>query len=132
MYQIFGDEIYSSLDISSLLKENYDIDTITDLTKSTSREDTIALKCSVHIDRVISCDFDMTDIKRFEDLMSKSEAYIDDVITSLKIKYSLHKIRAYKYDQISQKIVFIVCIMYIESARKKINDVFKRLLKNND
>ena len=74
----------------------------------------------------------MTDIKQFEDLMSKSEAYIDDVITSLKIKYSLHKIRAYKYDQISQKIVFIVCIMYIESARKKINDVFKRLLKNND
>ena len=132
MYQIFGDEIYSSLDISSLLKKNYDIDTITDLTKSTSREDTIALKCSIDIKKVMGCGFDMTDVKQFEDVMAKCESYVDESITSLKIKYSLHKIRAYKFDQINQKIVFIVCIMYIESARKKMNDVFKRLLKNND
>ncbi len=131
MYQIFGDEIYSSLDISSLL-EDYEINTITDLTKSTSREDTIALKCSIDIKKVTGSTIDMTDIKQFEEIMSKCESYVDEAITSLKIKYSLHKIRAYKYDQISQKIIFIVCIMYIESARKKMNDVFKRLLKNND
>ena len=116
MFQIFGDEIYNSLDISGLLKDNCGIDTITDLTKSTSREDTIALKCSLDIGKVCDC----------------SESYVDDAVTSLKIKYSVHKVRAYKYDQIGNKVVCILCIMYIESARKKINDVFKRLLKNND
>ena len=132
MFQIFGDEIYNSLDISGLLKDNCGIDTITDLTKSTSREDTIALKCSLDISKVCDCSLDINDINKFEDVMAKCESYVDDAVTSLKIKYSVHKVRAYKYDQIGNKVVCILCIMYIESARKKINDVFKRLLKNND
>ena len=131
MFQIFGDEIYDSGELADILSNEKGINVISDLTKSTARDDAIALKCSVYLDCITNEKVDMTDDRLFIDVMQRCEGYIDDIIVSLKIKYSLHKIRAYKYDEISNSIIFIFCVMYIETARKKLNDVFKRLLKNN-
>lgn len=131
MFQIFGDEIYDSGELADILSNEKGINVISDLTKSTARDDAIALKCSVHLGCITNEKVDMTDDRVFIDVMQRCEGYIDDIIVSLKIKYSLHKIRAYKYDELSNSIIFIFCVMYIETARKKLNDVFKRLLKNN-
>ena len=131
MFQIFGDEIYDSGELADILSNEKGINVISDLTKSTARDDAIALKCSVHLGCITNEKVDMTDDRVFIDVMQRCEGYIDDIIVSLKIKYSLHKIRAYKYDELSNSIIFIFCVMYIETARKKLNDVFKRLHKNN-
>lgn len=131
MFQIFGDEIYDSGELADILSNEKGINVISDLTKSTARDDAIALKCSVCIDCITNEKIDMTDDRVFMDVIQRCEGYIDDIIVSLKIKYSLHKIRAYKYDELSNSIIFIFCVMYIETARKKLNDMFKRLLKNN-
>ena len=47
MFQIFGDEIYDSGELADILSNEKGINVISDLTKSTARDDAIALKCSV-------------------------------------------------------------------------------------
>ena len=68
----------------------------------------------------------------FENALEKCNSYMSGIIDKLDIKYSLSKCQAYKYDEYNNYIKVIICIMYIETARKKLNDIFKRLLKNND
>ena len=132
MFQVFGDEVYDSNEICNILKNSYNINVITDLTKSLDKEDTIAIKCSVNIDLLEISEKDVLDENKFLSNMNKCDKYIKNITDNLKIKYSLSDCRSYKYDQYAKEIKVIICIMYIETARKKLNSTMKRLLKNND
>lgn len=132
MFQIFGDEIYNSNEVKESFQSFKNIKIISDLSKSTLREDTLAYKGSIPLKNLDLKNYDLENIDEFENILNLTEKAIEEVILNLKIKYSSYKIRAYKYDKNTQSIIFMVCIMYIEGARKKMNDVFKRLLKNND
>lgn len=132
MFQVFGDEVYDSNEIKLSLEQDYDIKILSDLTKSTGRDDSIAFKGEVSIDNLDISSKDVLDIDKFDENLKKCELYVKDALEKLNIKYSSFRCRAYKYDENTNSIRFILCIMYIETARKKINDVFKRLLKNND
>ena len=92
----------------------------------------IELKCGISKDVLNIADFDMQNENDFENALEKCNSYMSDIIDKLDIKYSLNKCQAYKYDEHNNYIKVIICIMYIETARKKLNDIFKRLLKNND
>ncbi len=132
MFQVFGNEVYSTDEICKILQNEYGITVITDLTKSTDRDDVIALKCGISKDVLNIADFDMQNENDFENALEKCNSYMSGIIDTLDIKYSLNKCQAYKYDEHNNYIKVIICIMYIETARKKLNDIFKRLLKNND
>lgn len=132
MFQIFGNEIYDSNDIIKSLEKDFSINTISDLTKSTSREDTISLKCEVDINLLSLSEKDLNNEDLFNQSLEKCESYINLAISELNLKYSNFKCCAYKYDEYKHTIKAIICIMYVETARKKLNEMMKRLIKNND
>ncbi len=98
MFQVFGNEVYSTDEICKILQNKYGITVITDLTKSTDRDDVIALKCGISKDVLNIADFDMQNENDFENALEKCNSYMSDIIDKLDIKYSLNKCQAYKYD----------------------------------
>ena len=133
MYILFGNEILDSNDIINLINKDSDFKVETDLTKSTKREDVIALKININIKNIdLNLKFNQYDDIVFEKYLNKAEEIFMN-FSNEKFDYTKRiVVNAYKWDELSNSIYLIVALSDISLPLLKLNDVLGRLLKQND
>ena len=133
MYVVFGDEVLDSNEVIALFNNESDFFVETDLTKSTKREDIIALKLKINIEDIYSdSKFDQYNEEIFEEYLDNAEEIITDFV---KINFDYKKrfvTSAYKWEELDNSIYLIAAFSDISLPLLKLNDVLNRLLKQND
>ena len=133
MYVVFGDEVLDSNEIIDLFNNESDFIVETDLTKSTKREDVIALKLRIGVEDIYSdSKFDQYNEEIFEEYLDNAEEMITD-FTDINFDYKKRFVTsAYKWEELNNSIYLIVALSDISLPLLKLNDVLNRLLKQND
>ena len=133
MYVVFGDEVLDSNEIIDLFNNESDFIVETDLTKSTKREDVIALKLRIGVEDIYSdSKFDQYNEEIFEEYLDNAEEIITDFV-EINFDYKKRFVTsAYKWEELNNSIYLIVALSDISLPLLKLNDVLNRLLKQND
>ena len=133
MYVVFGDEVLDSNEVIALFNNESDFFVETDLTKSTKREDVIALKLKINIEDIYSdSKFDQYNEEIFEEYLDNAEEMITD-FADINFDYKKRFVTsAYKWEELNNSIYLIVALSDISLPLLKLNDVLNRLLKQND
>ena len=133
MYVVFGDEVLDSNEIIDLFNNESDFIVETDLTKSTKREDVIALKLRIGVEDIYSdSKFDQYNEDIFEEYLDNAEEMITD-FADINFDYKKRFVTsAYKWEELNNSIYLIVTLSDISLPLLKLNDVLNRLLKQND
>ena len=133
MYVVFGDEVLDSNEVIALFNNESDFFVETDLTKSTKREDTIALKLKINIEDIYSdSKFDQYNEEIFEEYLDNAEEIITDFV-EINFDYKKRFVTsAYKWEELDNSIYLIAAFSDISLPLLKLNDVLNRLLKQND
>ena len=133
MYVVFGDEVLDSNEVIALFNNESDFFVETDLTKSTKREDIIALKLKINIEDIYSdSKFDQYNEDIFEEYLDNAEEIITDFV-EINFDYKKRFVTsAYKWEELDNSIYLIAAFSDISLPLLKLNDVFNRLLKQND
>ncbi len=133
MYVVFGDEVLDSNDIIDLFNNESDFIVETDLTKSTKREDVIALKLRIGVEDIYSdSKFDQYNEDIFEEYLDNAEEMITD-FADINFDYKTRFVTsADKWEELNNSLYLIVALSDISLPLLKLNDVLNRLLKQND
>ena len=133
MYVVFGDEVLDSNEVIALFNNESDFFVETDLTKSTKREDVIALKLKINIEDIYSdSKFDQYNEEIFEEYLDNAEEMITDFV-EVNFDYKKRFVTsAYKWEELDNSIYLIAAFSDISLPLLKLNDVLNRLLKQND
>ncbi|WP_432792300.1 hypothetical protein [Peptacetobacter hiranonis] len=133
MYVVFGDEVLDSNEVIDLFNNESDFFVETDLTKSTKREDIIALKLKINIEDIYSdSKFDQYNEEIFEEYLDNAEEIITDFV-EMNFDYKKRFVTsAYKWEELDNSIYLIAAFSDISLPLLKLNDVLNRLLKQND
>ena len=133
MYVVFGDEVLDSNEVIALFNNESDFFVETDLTKSTKREDVIALKLKINIEDIYSdSKFDQYNEEIFEEYLDNAEEMITD-FADINFDYKKRFVTsAYKWEELDNSIYLIAAFSDISLPLLKLNDVLNRLLKQND
>ena len=133
MYVVFGDEVLDSNEVIDLFNNESDFFVETDLTKSTKREDVIALKLKINIEDIYSdSKFDQYNEEIFEEYLDNAEEMITDFV-EVNFDYKKRFVTsAYKWEELDNSIYLIAAFSDISLPLLKLNDVLNRLLKQND
>ncbi len=133
MYVVFGDEVLDSNEVIDLFNNESDFFVETDLTKSTKREDVIALKLKINIEDIYSdSKFNQYNEEIFEEYLDNAEEMITDFV-EINFDYKKRFVTsAYKWEELDNSIYLIVAFSDISLPLLKLNDVLNRLLKQND
>ncbi|QQQ86622.1 MULTISPECIES: hypothetical protein [Peptostreptococcales] len=133
MYVVFGDEVLDSNEVIALFNNESDFFVETDLTKSTKREDIIALKLKINIEDIYSdSKFDQYNEEIFEEYLDNAEEIITDFV-EINFDYKKRFVTsAYKWEELDNSIYLIAAFSDISLPLLKLNDVLNRLLKQND
>ena len=133
MYVVFGDEVLDSNEVIDLFNNESDFFVETDLTKSTKREDVIALKLKINIEDIYSdSKFDQYNEEIFEEYLDNAEEIITDFV-EMNFDYKKRFVTsAYKWEELDNSIYLIAAFSDISLPLLKLNDVLNRLLKQND
>ena len=133
MYVVFGDEVLDSNEIIDLFNNESDFIVETDLTKSTKREDVIALKLRIGVEDIYSdSKFDQYNEDIFEEYLDNAEEMITD-FADINFDYKKRFVTsAYKWEELDNSIYLIAAFSDISLPLLKLNDVLNRLLKQND
>ena len=133
MYVVFGDEVLDSNEVIALFNNESDFFVETDLTKSTKREDVIALKLKINIEDIYSdSKFDQYNEEIFEEYLDNAEEIITDFV-EINFNYKKRFVTsAYKWEELDNSIYLIAAFSDISLPLLKLNDVLNRLLKQND
>ena len=133
MYVVFGDEVLDSNEVIALFNNESDFFVETDLTKSTKREDVIALKLKINIEDIYSdSKFDQYNEEIFEEYLDNAEEMVTD-FADINFDYKKRFVTsAYKWEELDNSIYLIAAFSDISLPLLKLNDVLNRLLKQND
>ena len=133
MYVVFGDEVLDSNEVIDLFNSESDFIVETDLTKSTKREDVIALKLRISVDDIYSdSKFNQYNEEIFEEYLDNAEEMLID-FAEINFDYKKRFVTsAYKWDELENSIYLIAALSDISLPLLKLNDVLSRLLKQND
>ena len=133
MYVVFGDEVLDSNEVIALFNNESDFFVETDLTKSTKREDVIALKLKINIEDIYSdSKFDQYNEEIFEEYLDNAEEIITEFV-EINFDYKKRFVTsAYKWEELDNSIYLIAAFSDISLPLLKLNDVLNRLLKQND
>ena len=133
MYVVFGDEVLDSNEVIDLFNNESDFFVETDLTKSTKREDIIALKLKINIEDIYSdSKFNQYNEEIFEEYLDNAEEIITDFV-EMNFDYKKRFVTsAYKWEELDNSIYLIAAFSDISLPLLKLNDVLNRLLKQND
>ena len=133
MCVVFGDEVLDSNEVIDLFNNESDFFVETDLTKSTKREDIIALKLKINIEDIYSdSKFDQYNEEIFEEYLDNAEEIITDFV-EMNFDYKKRFVTsAYKWEELDNSIYLIAAFSDISLPLLKLNDVLNRLLKQND
>lgn len=137
MYVAFGNRVLDSEEIKREIENNTEVKVVSDLCKSSKREDIIAFKLSVDMEILRGLMRENSDLKDLND-EELFEDYLDlaEEVASLIFEYmpedAILDIRSYKLDM-SYDDVKLIMVMANESLGiAKVNDVMKRLLRQVD
>lgn len=137
MYIVFGDEVLDSLEILEKINENSEFNVEKDLTKATKREDVLAYKISIDIDKlnsILSEDYDLSEIDEeelFDEYMTLCDELALDLMDLVNSKGRISS-RSYKWDSCDNTVKCVVAFSSIEVTELKLFDVVKRLLTQVD
>ena len=131
MYVVFGNDIVDSNDIKNLINSDSDFNVESDLTKSTNREDVVALKVNIKTDKILcDCSFDQYNEESFDEYMEKSEDMLCEFLGE-RLDNRLMT-GAYKWDEVNDSIYLILVVSDISLSPLKLKDIFARLIRQND
>lgn len=128
MYIIFGDEVIDSSQIAENIENGSDFKVVTDLTKSTKREDMVAFL--LWIDEAALEPYDgAKDSEEKVDLLMEACDEIGSKLKGVMPEYSRHKFFAFRYDEAKVGVEAVLVIAGRDSKTQKIEDVLMRLLR---
>ena len=113
MYVAFGNRVLDSEEIKKEIELNTDARVVSDLCKSSKREDIIAFKLSIDMDILRGLMKENSDLKDLND-------------------EELFDIRSYNWDMSYNDVKLIMVMAHEDLGIAKVNDVMKRLLRQVD
>lgn len=135
MYVSFGNNILDSLEISELIQNETQFNVITDLSKSTKREDMIAFHVDIDesvLKSVLEEDgYDIEEEER-DEIINEYMELVDDLGTDIEEILpgdAIMSIYAYRYEEAEEKVKAILVITHVDLGERKLKDVLNRLLK---
>lgn len=137
MYVAFGNRVLDSEEIKKEIELNTDARVVSDLCKSSKREDIIAFKLSIDMDILRGLMRDNSDLKDlndeelFEDYLDLAEE-VAGMIFEYMPEYAILDIRSYKWDMSYNDVNLIMVMAHEDLGIAKVNDVMKRLLRQVD
>lgn len=137
MYVAFGNRVLDSEEIKKEIENNTDVKVVSDLCKSSKREDIIAFKLSVDMDilrGLIKENSDLKDLNEeelFEDYLDLAEE-VSGLIFEYMPEDAILDIRSYKFDMSYDDVKLIMVMAQESLGIAKVNDVMKRLLRQID
>ncbi|WP_101772565.1 hypothetical protein [Peptostreptococcus faecalis] len=133
MYVIFRDDMISSDDIIKKINSETLFKVETNLTKATKREDVMSFKLSIPVDSIGAKDEFYWENNDSVEMYFKSAEELTKDILKFFPKYTIQASRAYKWDEIENKILLVVVISNIDLKLKKLElDILKRMMKQVD
>lgn len=137
MYVAFGNRVLDSEEIKKEIENNTDVKVVSDLCKSSKREDIIAFKLSVDMDilrGLIKENSDLKDLNEeelFEDYLDLAEE-VAGIIFEYMPEDAILDIRSYNFDMSYDDVKLIMVMAQEDLGIAKVNDVMKRLLRQID
>ena len=137
MYLVFGDKVLDSVEILENINQNTYFKVEKDLTKATKREDVLAYKVSIDVEKlneVLKENFDLSQIDEeelFDEYMTLCDELTLDLIDFVDSKGRILS-RSYKWDTYDDTVKCVVAFSSIELSELKLFDVIKRLLTQID
>lgn len=137
MYVAFGNRVLDSEEIKKEIENNTDVKVVSDLCKSSKREDIIAFKLSVDMDilrGLIKENSDLKDLNEeelFEDYLDLAEE-VAGLIFEYMPEDAILDIRSYNFDMSYDDVKLIMVMAQEDLGIAKVNDVMKRLLRQID
>lgn len=128
MYLIFGDEVIDSSQIAENIERGSNFKVITDLTKSTKREDMAAFLLWID-EAALEPYVGAKDSDEKVDLLMKACDDIGSKLKGIMPEYSRHRFFAFRYDEAKAGVEAIVVIAGRDAKSQKLEDVLKRLLR---
>lgn len=133
MYVVFRDELENSEEIGRLIEKHTKFKVITDLSKSTKRDDVMSFKLSIPTSKVdIEDDFDWDN----EDVVNSYFSYCEELTSEFLDffpKYTIQASMAYKWDEVDDEIYLVVVISNIDLTYRKLSlDILPRMIKQVD
>lgn len=133
MINFIAENLYDSAEIMKELEKVSEgkIESIEDLTKSTNRDDTFCYKFYIKRSEFSIDEVDINDEEKINELLDDATDYIKSLVETLDIDYTLSRSYAYKYDESLDAVIGLTLIMYIETARKRIDSLFDKIIRYN-
>lgn len=137
MYVAFGNRVLDSQEIKRDIEQNTDAIVVSDLCKSSKREDIIAYKLSIDMEILRGLIKEniklksLNDEELFEDYLDLAEE-VCGLIYEYMPEDALLDIRSYKWDMTDDDVKLIMVMAHENLGIAKVNDVMKRLLRQVD
>lgn len=137
MYVAFGNRVLDSQEIKKDIEQNTDAKVVSDLCKSSKREDIIAYKLSIDMEILRGLIKENLKLKSLND-EELFEDYLDlaEEVAGLIYEYvpedAVLDIRSYKWDMTDDDVKLIMVMAHEDLGIAKVNDVMKRLLRQVD
>ena len=137
MYVAFGNRVLDSKEIKRDIEENTDAKVVSDLCKSSKREDIIAYKLSIDMEILRGLIKEnlklknLNDEELFEDYLDSAEE-LAGLIYEYMPEDAVLDIRSYKWDMTDDDVKLIMVMAHEDLGIAKVNDVMKRLLRQVD
>lgn len=137
MYVAFGNRVLDSQEIKRDIENNTDAKIVSDLCKSSKREDIVAYKLSIDMEilrGLIKENLqlkELNDEELFEDYLDIAEE-VAGVIYEYMPEDAVLDIRSYKWDMTDDDVKLIMVMAHEDLGIAKVNDVMKRLLRQVD
>ncbi|WP_300350885.1 hypothetical protein [Clostridium sp.] len=137
MYVAFGNRVLDSQEIKKDIEQNTDAKVVSDLCKSSKREDIIAYKLSIDMEILRGLIKENLKLKSLND-EELFEDYLDlaEEVAGLIYEYvpedAVLDIRSYKWDITDDDVKLIMVMAHEDLGIAKVNDVMKRLLRQVD
>ncbi|MGG5460635.1 hypothetical protein [Clostridium sp. B9] len=137
MYVAFGNRVLDSQEIKRDIEQNTDAKVVSDLCKSSKREDIVAYKLSIDMEILRGLIKENMQLKELND-EELFEDYLDlaEEVSGLIFEYmpddAVLDIRSYKWDMVDDDVKLIMVMAHEDLGMAKVNDVMKRLLRQVD
>lgn len=133
MFVVFRDELENSEDIGRLIEKYSKFKVVTDLSKSTKRDDVMSFKLSIPTSKIdIEEDFDWEN----DDVVNNYFSYCEELTAQFLDffpKYTIQSSMAYKWDDTEESIYLVVVISNIDLTYRKLAlDILPRMIKQVD
>lgn len=129
MYQMLGDEVYDSQEVSRQIQEGTIFRVREDMSRRTKRDDAIAFKLSIAVKEL---DQNSTryieEEETIDELMRLADQRCRMQVEKLSLKEICWEVYAYRYDEVENEILLVAAMMSRLNARRKLPDVMRRLL----